>query len=67
MERLLTVKETAEILNSRVMQVYAWVSEGILPAVRIGRRIRISPEALRSFIDNGGKSYDGPGGWRKEA
>lgn len=63
MERLLTVKETADILNARVMQVYAWISEGILPAVRLGRKIRICPESLRKFVEDGGKSYDG--GWRK--
>lgn len=64
MERLLTVKETAVILNARIMQVYAWISEGILPAVRIGRKIRISPEVLHKFVEEGGKSYKG--GWKKE-
>ena len=66
MEPLLTVNEAAEILNARKVQIYAWITEGILPAVRIGRRIRISPQELRNFINSGGKSYDGPGGWRKE-
>jgi hypothetical protein len=41
------------------------IRRGILPGVRLGRQVRIDPEALAAFIETGGKAL--PGGWRREA
>jgi excisionase family DNA binding protein len=51
-------------LNMSAARVYELIREGILPAVRCGRQVRIDPDALEAFINNGGKSL--PGGWRKD-
>jgi hypothetical protein len=47
---------------------YDLVRLGIIPpgvVVRLGRHIRVNPEKLEAFIENGGQAL--PGGWRKEA
>jgi excisionase family DNA binding protein len=61
---LLTPAETAAILKVGRERVYTLVRKRILPAVHLGRHIRVSREALEQFIATGGKSL--PGGWRKE-
>lgn len=38
--------------------------QGILPAVRLGRHIRVDREVLDEWIKNGGQSL--PGGWKRE-
>lgn len=58
------VEYAANRLNMSAARVYELIREGILPAVRCGRQVRINPDALETFINNGGKSL--PGGWRKE-
>lgn len=48
MEQLLTVRQTAELLRLHPKTVYALVSRGSIPHVRIGRRVLFSsPELLR--------------------
>lgn len=50
MDKLLSVKEVAEILSVNPMTVYRLVETGELPHVRIGSRtIRISREALDAY------------------
>jgi hypothetical protein len=47
---------------------YDLARQGIFPpgvVVRFGRQIRVDPERLESFIENGGRALSG--GWRKEA
>lgn len=63
--RLLTAAETAKILGLSMDRVYALIREGIIPAVRLGRLVRIDSVALEEWIRQGGKAY--PGGWKKEA
>ena len=65
MEKLLRVKEVAEILGVSEDRVYSMARERILPCVNLGRQLRFSPRALDEFIQNGGKCL--PGGWRREA
>ena len=60
---MLTVDEVAERLRVTRGAVYALVRAGLLPAVRVGRRIRIAERVLANFIEAGGRSW--PGGWRK--
>jgi excisionase family DNA binding protein len=63
--RLLKAERVAEMLDTSAERVYALVREGILPAVHLGRNVRVSEDALHEFIASGGKSL--PGGWRREA
>jgi excisionase family DNA binding protein len=64
-KKLLRLPEVARILDLKEDRVYALAREGIIPIVRIGRQLRVDPDKLQEWIDNGGKAFDG--GWKKEA
>jgi excisionase family DNA binding protein len=64
-DRLLRLSEAAEQLNVTYDRAAELARQGLLPVVRLGRQIRVSPERLADFVANGGKAL--PGGWRKEA
>ncbi len=49
-EKLLSKTEAAERLSISVRSLHAWISRGDLASVRIGGRVLIRPEDLRSFI-----------------
>jgi len=63
LQRFLLVDEVASQLRISRSEVYALVREGLLPALRVGRSIRLDERALRDFIASGGRGW--PGGWRK--
>lgn len=63
--RLLKLQEVAERLNIAYPRAADLARQGLLPVVRLGRHIRVDPEALDAFIRNGGKAL--PGGWRRES
>jgi excisionase family DNA binding protein len=48
---LLTADEVAEILNVSTRSVRRLIKDGKLPIVRVGRAVRIRPEALETLID----------------
>ncbi len=54
--RTLTVPEVAEILRVPRLHVYRLVREGKLPAVRVGRWVRVPEDALRVWVAQGGTS-----------
>jgi excisionase family DNA binding protein len=60
---MLTAEEVAGELRVTRGAVYALVRSGLLPAVRVGRRIRVAREVLDNFVEAGGRGW--PGGWRK--
>lgn len=64
-EQLLTMAEAALRLQVTVVRAYQLVREGILPAVRLGRQIRVDPRRLDDFVRKGGAAF--PGGWRRLA
>ena len=51
MEHLLSVKDAAQVLGLKAWTVYDWVRTGKLPAVRLGRTVKISPAKLKAFIE----------------
>jgi excisionase family DNA binding protein len=61
---MLTVDEVSGELRVSKAAVYALVRSGLLPAVRVGRRVRIAERVLANFIEAGGRAW--PGGWRKQ-
>ena len=63
-QMLLTAEEIAKILRVRKDNVYRMVREGILPAVHIGKTVRIDAEKFQKWIDSGGQQFEG--GWRKQ-
>ena len=55
---LLTYQEAAKVLQVTDRTVWQLVKDGVLPAVRFGRIVRIDPEDLKTFIR---KAKDGQG------
>jgi excisionase family DNA binding protein len=48
--RLLTVSEVAQALRVSNMTVYRLVSAGDLPALRVGRSVRLRPADVESYL-----------------
>ena len=65
LKQQMTLKETARILNVAEGRAAELARQGIIPVSRLGRHYRVDPDALKAFLDNGGKAL--PGGWRREA
>ncbi|MEH6993235.1 helix-turn-helix domain-containing protein [Neobacillus drentensis] len=49
------MNQVAEILDVSLDRAYALVRKGILPAVYLGRQIRVEPDQLANWISKGGK------------
>jgi excisionase family DNA binding protein len=43
---------------------YEGIRTGLIPHVRVGRQVLLSPDLLERWIEEGGTAL--PGGWRKE-
>lgn len=52
-ESFLTVSEVADVLRLNPQTVRNWIDAGSLPAVRIGRRVRIKKSDLDRFVADG--------------
>jgi excisionase family DNA binding protein len=52
-ETFLTVAEVAEWLKLNQQTVRNWIDQGSLPAVRVGRRVRIKRSDLEQILDAG--------------
>lgn len=48
---LLTKQQVAEVLQVTLRTVHSYINSCDLPAVKIGRRVRITTEDLRAFIE----------------
>ena len=62
-KHLLTLNEAAQILNVQYPRAAELARLGLIPVVRLGRQVRVSPDHLAEFISNGGRPL--PGGWRR--
>ena len=56
--KLLTIPEVAHALNVSRARGYELVRRGLIPAVRIGRQVRVHPDQLERWLAEGGT---GPG------
>ena len=61
--RLLSVKQVSERLGESQSRVYELIRLRLLPAVHLGRRVKVDEETLEQWIKQGGMPL--PGGWRK--
>jgi len=52
-EPLLTVAEVAELLKLNQQTVRNWIDQGSMPAIRIGRRVRIRRADLERVLASG--------------
>ena len=48
---LLTVEETAEILNIHKLTAYRWIDNGKIPSIRVGTAVRVDPAALADHLE----------------
>jgi excisionase family DNA binding protein len=58
-ESFLTVAEVAEMLKLNQQTVRNWIDQGSLPALRVGRRVRIKRSDFERVL---AESYTGSGG-----
>lgn len=58
-ESYLTVAEVADLLKLNQQTVRNWIDQGSLPALRVGRRVRIKRSDFDRVLD---ESYSGPSG-----
>ncbi len=67
-ESYLTVAEVAETLKLNQQTVRNWIDQGSLPALRVGRRVRIKRSDFQRILD---ERYTGnasaPHGWATHA
>ena len=55
---LLSASELAKLLNISPKTVYAYVSKGLIPVIKIESNVRFSPQEIRQWLQ--GKSVPGP-------
>ncbi len=56
MQKLLTVLEVSQILATTKARTYELIRRGILPAVHLGRQVRVDERGLEDFLRAGGTS-----------
>lgn len=64
-ETYLTVAEVAALLKLNQQTVRNWIDQGSLPALRVGRRVRIRRSDLDELLEAGstrGSAHGGPNG-----
>ena len=52
-EEFLTVAEVAEMLKLNQQTVRNWIDQGSLPALRVGRRVRIKRSDFERILEQG--------------
>jgi excisionase family DNA binding protein len=57
--KLLTAKETAELLRVKPQWVYRMIRRGELPGVRLGRQLRVDEDALKAWVAKRNVSENG--------
>ena len=63
MDEFLTVSEIAELLKLNQQTIRNWIDSGYLPAIRIGRRVRVKREDFERLLE---ESYSGRSGGGSE-
>ena len=58
--KFITVNKIAEQTELSTHRVYEIIRLGLLPAVRIGRQIRVEEQAFKAWVRRGGQAYDKP-------
>lgn len=51
---LLTISEVASLTRLAVSTLRHYVSDGLIPVMRIGRVVRFDPDAIDAWIEAGG-------------
>jgi excisionase family DNA binding protein len=61
-EQYLTVAEVAELLRLNQQTVRNWIDQGSLPALRVGRRVRIKRSDFERLVSDGYSAGSTPDG-----
>lgn len=61
-DSFLTVADVAEMLKLNQQTVRNWIDQGSLPAVRVGRRVRIKRSDFDRILDEGYTGASAPSG-----
>ena len=61
---LITAHQVASRLGTNSRRVYSLARTGLLPAVRMGRRVMFDRKQIEAWIQNGGVAL--AGGWRRK-
>ncbi len=48
--KLLTVEEIAEFFQTSTSTIYRWVHKREIPFVKLGGKLRFSPDAIQEYI-----------------
>lgn len=51
LEELLTVEEVAQKLRIAASTVYNFINRGVLPAVKMGKAVRLSPRDVKVVLE----------------
>lgn len=57
-ERFLQISQVADLLEISKTTIRRLVKKGVLPAIRVGRQIRIDERRLEKWLENGGSTLD---------
>ena len=52
MEKLLTAKQVAELLEVKISTVYDWVSRGVIPYVKLSRLVRFKKTEVFRWVES---------------
>lgn len=52
MEKYLNCEQVAEKFGVKIITVWAWIREKKLPAIKLGKGYRITPEDLKVFEES---------------
>ena len=55
-KRLLRIAEVADVLRVSTARAYELARKGVIPAVRLGRQVRVDSERLEKWIESGGSA-----------
>ena len=55
--KLITVNKIAEMTELSTQRVYETIRLGLLPAVKIGRQVRVEEQVLKDWISRGGQTH----------
>lgn len=56
--KLLRMEEVAAYLDVTLARAYELVRQGVVPAVRMGRQVRVDPERLEQWVAQGGRALE---------
>ena len=56
--KLLRMEEVAAYLDVTLARAYELVRQGVVPAVRMGRQVRVDPERLEKWVAQGGRALE---------